>query len=77
MATALLIAYLALIVAGLSGAWIWARKMKKMPKSQPARGVAAYLLQELPKGWYVSVQFCVGFAVAGLIAVILFELLHK
>ena len=79
MAIALLIAYIALVVAVLFGALVWSRrKQRTLRNSFTAHkwtAVETLFFKELPKGWYVSVQFCVGFALAGLAFVVLFEML--
>ena len=77
MKIAILAAYIALIVAGLTFAIKWSKRKKleyrDLRTRQKLTPMQALLAKPLSKGWYVSIEFCVGFAIAALFAVVLLK----
>jgi len=76
-----LLIYVLFIVSLLGGAIYWARK-KKREMNDPSKRLkltptTEFFVKDLPKDWYVSIQFCVGFALAGFIAVLLYDFVLK
>ena len=72
-----IVLYVLLVAGLLAGAALWARKKKREMKDPMARRnlgpAATFLVKDLPPDWYVSLQFCIGFALAGLVAVLIFK----
>lgn len=64
----LLVGYVVLVVAGVALARMWS-KQKRRGRAQ------SFLTQPLKKDFYVSVEFCVGFAMASLAAAAVFKFL--
>lgn len=77
----LIVIYVLFIVSLLGGAIYWARKKKREIKDPSARlkltPTTEFFVKELPKNWYVSFQFCLGFALAGFVAVLLHDFVLK
>lgn len=67
-----LVCYVLLVVSLLGGAFLWAQRKKSEFKSPLARRkispTVEFFVKDLPPGFYVSVQFCVGFIIAAIIA---------
>ena len=74
MAKVWLAMYVLLIVLFFVAAISWSRKKKREFNDSPARQelTAKFFLKDLPPNFYVSIQFCVGFAAAALVASILY-----
>ena len=57
---------------------MWERKKKREFKNPSTRHKVAptgkFFVKELPRDLYLSVQFCVGFALSGFLAVFLYKL---
>jgi hypothetical protein len=70
--------YIAFIVLLFAGAIHWARKKKREFKNPSTRHrvttTAEFFVKDLPRDWYVSVQFCIGFALSAFVAVVLLEI---
>jgi hypothetical protein len=77
MTQALAVLYLALVVLLFACAIHWARKKKREFKNPSTRHrvttTAEFFVKDLPRGWYVSVQFCIGFALSAFVAVVLYK----
>jgi hypothetical protein len=78
MAIALLVLYIALVLLLFAVAFHWARKKKREFKSPSTRhkvtATAEFFVKDLPRDWYVSLQFCIGFALSAFIAVVLYKI---
>ena len=78
MATVWLVLYVAFVVLLLAGAVYWARKTKREFKSPSTRhrvtAIAEFFVKDLPRDWYVSLQFCIGFALSAFVAVVLYKI---
>jgi hypothetical protein len=76
MAKVWLAMYVLLIVLFFVAAISWSRKKKREFNDSPARQgltpTAKFFLKDLPPNFYVSIQGCVGFAAAALVASILY-----
>jgi len=74
MWAALLLAYVAVLVAAIVFAVRWSRKKKSdyhnLRRQHSLTPFEAFLVKPLKKDWYVSVEFCLGFALAGYLAVL-------
>ena len=57
---------------------MWERKKKREFKNPSTRRKVAptgkFFVKKLPRDFYLSVQFCVGFALSGFLAVFLYKL---
>ena len=78
MAPIFLVVYVLFMVVLFAGAIHWARKKKREFKSPSTRhkvsATSNFLVKDLPRDFYVSAQFCVGFALSGFLAVCLYEI---
>jgi hypothetical protein len=68
MKIVLFFSYLIFVTLFLGGAWIWARKKgRQTRKLRKPSDMQNFFFSDLPKGWYVSFQFCLGLALAALV----------
>ena len=79
MKALLAIAILAAFAAPVVYAFFWARKKSREFRSpyvqQDATPTQTFFFKQLPPNFYVSVQFCIGFALAALLAVLIIKAL--
>lgn len=79
MAQMFLVLYVLFIVLLFAGAIHWARKKKrefKNPSTQhKVSPTSEFFVKDLSRDFYVSVQFCVGFALSCFLAVVLYQML--
>lgn len=64
----LLAGYVVFIVAGFALAIMWSKRKRR-------ENAQSFLTRPLKKDFYVSVEFCIGFALASLAAVAVFKFL--
>ncbi len=78
MALIFLVLYVLFIVVLVTGAIHWARKKRRELKNPSTRHkvspTSEFLVKDLPRDFYVSVQFCVGFALSGFLTVALYKI---
>lgn len=64
-----LFSYVIFVTIFIGGAWTWARKKgRQTRKLRNPSGTQHFFFSELKKDWYVSIWFCLGFALATFIA---------
>ena len=77
MAIVWLVLYIAFVLLLFAGAIHWGRKKKREYKSPSTRhrvtATAEFFVKDLPRDWYVSLQFCIGFALSAFVAVVLYK----
>lgn len=77
----LLIAYVFLVVAFFAGIVIWSRQKKRdyanPSKRQKFTPAMAFLFKELQPDFYVSVQACIGFVLASVVAVVVYDIVIR
>ena len=77
MRIVLLIAYVLFLIGVFFLLVNWSRKKKREYSSfrtqQKLSPLTLFLVKSLKKDWYVSVWFCIGFAVSGYVAVLVFR----
>jgi|GEM_PF-3358614 len=73
-----LVLYVMFVVLVFASAIHWARKKRQQLKSPTARqkvsARSVFLVKDLPRDWYVSVQFCIGFALSAFLAVVIYKI---
>lgn len=72
MATFWLVSYVLVVMSFFIGIAFWARQKKREFKKPLARRkltpAMEFLFRDLPPDFYVSVQFCIGFIIAAIVA---------
>ncbi len=78
MALIFLVLYVMFVVLLFAGAIHWARKKKQQLKNPTARrkmsATSILLVKDLPREWYVSLQFCIGFALSAFLVVVIYKI---
>ena len=73
-----LVVYVLFIGVLFAGAVHWARKKNREFKNPSTRHkvspTSKFFVKDLPRDFYLSVQFCVGFALSGFLAVFLYKI---
>jgi len=79
MAPIFLVVYVLFTAVLFAGVIHWARKKKREFKNPSTRHkvspTSRFFVKDLPRDFYVSVRFCVGFALSGFLAIFLYKIL--